>query len=142
MPNEKTLEPGRRRGDIFRRRLVHQRVHLAGLRDVPVLAELAREIAAGGAKREYRRARVEVVERLLFDRIDAKLGRAPVRREHDPVAFALAHEAGAALAFMQPAVAGAKIALDAAVVETMPPPAGVVERPPGNRVRHPVGSIG
>jgi hypothetical protein len=71
-------------------------------------------------------AGIEVVERLLLDRIDAEPGRAPVRGEHHRVAFALAHEAGAALAFVQPAVARAEVALDAAVGQALPPSAGVV----------------
>ena len=58
-------------------------VELAGLGDVPVLAELAGEVAAGGAEGQHRRAGQEVVERLLLDRIDAEAGRAAVGREHD-----------------------------------------------------------
>ena len=73
-----------------------------------------------------RRARVEVIERLLLDRVDAEARRAPVGREHHRVADALAHEARAALAFVQPAVARAQVALDAAVVEHVPPAAGIV----------------
>ena len=40
-------------GDVVGRRLVGERVDLARLRDVPVLAELAREVAAGGAERQH-----------------------------------------------------------------------------------------
>jgi hypothetical protein len=36
--------------DLGRRCLVHQAVHVFGFRDVPVLAELARQVAAGGAE--------------------------------------------------------------------------------------------
>jgi hypothetical protein len=43
-----------------------------------------------------------------------------------PLALALAHEAGAALAVAQLAVARAEVALDAAVVEDVPPAAGVL----------------
>jgi hypothetical protein len=38
----------------------------------------------------------------------------------------LAHKAGAALAFVQPAVTRAEIALDAAIGQGMPPAGGVV----------------
>ena len=64
------------------RRLIHQPVHVARLADVPVLAELAREIAARRAERKHARAGIEVIERLLLDRIDAEARRAAVRREH------------------------------------------------------------
>jgi hypothetical protein len=47
-------------------------IEIAGLRDVPVLAELAGQIAAGSTKRQDRRTRQEVIERLLFNRVDAK----------------------------------------------------------------------
>src|SRR5437016_7507707 len=67
-----------------------------------------------------------MIERLLFDRIDAEARRASVGREHHRVAFALAHEARAALALVQAAVARTQVALDAAVVEPMPPAAGMI----------------
>jgi hypothetical protein len=49
-----------------------QPVQVAGLRDIPVLAELAGEIAAGSAEGQNGRAGQEVVQRLLFDRIEAE----------------------------------------------------------------------
>ena len=67
-----------------------------------------------------------MVERLLLDRVDAETGRAAVGREHHRIAFALAHEARAALALVQPAVARAEVALDAPVGSAMPPAAGKV----------------
>ena len=102
-------------------RLIGEAVHVARLGDVPVLAELAREVAARRAEREHARARVEVLERLLLDGIDAEPGRAAVGREHHGVAFALAHEAEAALPVVEAAVARAEVALDAAVVLAVPP---------------------
>ncbi|HEY2370293.1 MAG TPA: AmmeMemoRadiSam system radical SAM enzyme [Polyangiaceae bacterium] len=51
-----------------------QPVPLPRLRDVVVLAEAAAEIAAGRAEGKHRRAGIEVVQRLLFDRIDAETG--------------------------------------------------------------------
>src|SRR5213076_1487578 len=97
------------------RGLVGEPVHLARLGDVPVLTELAGEVAPRGAEREHAGAGVEVVQRLLLDRVDAEAARAAVRREDDLVPFALAHEAQAALPFVQRAVAGADVALDAPV---------------------------
>ena len=67
-----------------------------------------------------------MIERLLLDRIDAEARRAAVGGEHHRVAVALAHEAGAALALVQPAVARTQVALDAPVVEPVPPAAGMV----------------
>ena len=113
----------RSRGDGVRARLVLQAVHLLRLRDIPVLAELAGKVAAGGAERQDAGARVEVIERLLLHRVDAEPGRAPVRREHHLGVFHLAHEAEASLALVQLAVAGTEIALDATVRQRVPPAA-------------------
>src|SRR5262249_24972485 len=83
--------------------------------------ELAGKVAARGAERKDARARIEVVERLLLHRVVAEPRRAAVGREHHAAVFHLAHEAKAALAFVQPAIARAQVALDAAVGEAMPP---------------------
>ena len=56
----------------FRRRAIHQRVHLTRLGDVPVLAELARQIAPRRPEREHARARIKLVERLFLDGVDAE----------------------------------------------------------------------
>src|SRR5262249_32082542 len=95
------------------------------LGDVPVLAELAREVAPRGAERQDARAGVEVVERFLLDRVDAKARGAAVGGEHHAVALAHAHEARSALPLVQAAVARAQVALQPAVVEQMPPAADV-----------------
>src|SRR5439155_11492622 len=113
----------------LRRGGVHQGVHFARLADVPVLAELAGEVAAGGAEREHAGAGIEMVEWLLLDGIDAEARRAAVGGEHHFIAHALAHEAGAALAFVQPAVARAQVALHAPVVEQVPPASGILDDP-------------
>jgi hypothetical protein len=113
-------------GDLRRAGLVHQPVHLAALGDVPVLAELAGQVAARGAEAEHAAAGQEVVERLLLDRVDAEARAAAVGAQHHRVAHALAHEAQAALAFVQLAVARAQVALDAAIVQHVPPAGGVV----------------
>src|SRR5262249_41980633 len=90
------------------------------LGDVPVLAELAGEVASGCAERQHTGSRVELVERLLLDWVDAETRRAPVGREHHGVARALSNEARATLTFMQAAVTRAQVALDAAVVQPVP----------------------
>jgi len=70
--------------------MVCKRIHLPGFADVPVLAEFASEIATGGSKGEYRRARQEVVEGLFLDRIQAIAARASIGGKYD-----LAFDAGA-----------------------------------------------
>ena len=105
----------RRLGDLLGACGVAQPIDLARLRDVPVLAEAASQVAPGGAEGEHRRAGQEVVERLLLDRIHAESARAAVGGEHDPLAFAGADEAHAALAVVQSAVPRADLAADAAV---------------------------
>jgi hypothetical protein len=87
--------------------------------------ELASQVAAGGAEREHGAAGQEVVQRLLLDRVDAEARGAAVGREHHRVAVARAHEARAALALVQAALARAEVALDAAVVHAVPPAARV-----------------
>ena len=59
-------------GDLFRAGRFHQPVHVLRFRDIPVLAELAGQVAAGGAEREHGTAGVEMVERFLLDRVDAE----------------------------------------------------------------------
>ena len=107
--------------DLSARGRIGQPVHLAAFRDVPVLAELAGEVAAGGAEREHARARKEVIQRLFLDRVDAEARAATVCRQRHRIAGASAHEAHAALTFVQTAVARAQVALDAAVLEPVPP---------------------
>ena len=108
-------------GDALRRGFVLQAVHLAALRDVPVLAELAGQVAAGGAEGQHGRAGQEVVQRLLLDRVEREARAAAIGGEHDRIAPALAHEAQAALALVQPAVARTQVALQAAVGHRVPP---------------------
>src|SRR5262249_52308765 len=55
-----------------------------------------------------------------LDRIDAEARGAAVRGEQDLVVLARTHEAQAALAFMQLAIAWAQVALDAPVLQSMP----------------------
>src|SRR5262245_15003088 len=61
-----------------------------------------------------------MIERLLLDRIDAEPGRTAIGFEHDLVVLARAHEAQPALAFAQPAMARADVALHAPVREHLP----------------------
>jgi hypothetical protein len=105
---------------VRRRRGCLQAIEFAGLRDVPVLAELAGEIAARGAERQYRGAGQEVIQRLLLDRVDAKAAGPPVGRQQHLVIAVGSHEAEPALARVQFAVPGAKVALQPAVLQPVP----------------------
>ena len=108
------------RGDLARRGHLAEPCDLLGLRDVPVLAEATREVAAGGAEREHGAAGQEVVERLLLDRVDAVATRAAVCRQHHLIAGPASHETHPALTVPQLARSRAHVALDAAVVELVP----------------------
>ena len=119
--------------DRLRGSAIHQPIHVARFRDVPVLAELACEIAPRGAEREHGAAGKKMIERLLLDRIDAESRRSPIRRQHHGVAHARAHEARAALALVQAAIARAEVALDASVVEAVPPPSRMERALDGTR---------
>jgi hypothetical protein len=67
-----------------------------------------------------------VIQGFLLDRVDAKSGRTAVSSQHHLVAGPLAHKARSALAFVQAAVAWTQVALDAAVVDFVPPTGRVV----------------
>src|SRR5229473_3698373 len=115
----------RLRGDRSRSGLVGEPVNLAGLGDVPVLAETAAEIASCRSEGEDARAWKKVIEGLFFDRIDAEPGGATVGGEDHPVCQALSHEAEPSLPFLQLAVARTEIALNPAILQPMPPAARV-----------------
>src|SRR6185503_222462 len=115
----------RRLRDRVRRGFVGEPVHVARLGDVPVLAELAGEIAARGAERKNARAGIEMVERFLLHRVDAETGGAAVCGEHHAVLLPHAHEARPTLTFVQAAIARAQVALHAPVFQHVPPTAGV-----------------
>src|SRR6202040_3637555 len=66
----------------------------------------------------------KMIERFLLDRIDAEARRTAVGGQHHRVALARTHEAQAALALVQLAIARAEVALDAAVVQAVPIAAG------------------
>ena len=65
-----------------------------------------------------------MMERLFLDRVDAEAGRTSVGRQHHTVAYPLAHEARAALAVAQFAIAWAQVALQTTVRQVVPPACG------------------
>ena len=113
-------------GDHFGRGGIGQLVELARLADVPVLAEPASEIAAGGAEGQHAGAGMEMVERFLLDGINAEAAAAAISRKRHLVADAPADETEPALALVELAEARAQAALDAAVRQLRPPTPGVV----------------
>src|SRR6202022_1620857 len=97
-----------------------QGIDLARLRDIPVLAKLAGEVAPRRAERQHRRTRQEGVGRFFFPRGNAKPPRPPVAGELHLIVDPTADEAQAALAFVKFAGARTDIALNPAVVEATP----------------------
>jgi hypothetical protein len=116
---------GRGGCDGRRRRGCLQPIKFAGLRDVPVLAELAGEVAARGAERQYRRAGQEMIQRLLLDRIDAKAAGTPIRRQQHLVIAVGPHETEPALACVQPAIPRAQVALQPTIIKPVPVAGGL-----------------
>src|SRR5262249_34397018 len=113
----------RRGGDGLGGGDLAQAFDLARLGYIPVLAELAAEVAAGGAEGEDAGAGVEVVERLFLDRVDTEPGTPAVGREDHLAALILAHEAEAAVACLHVACARAEVADDPARLRGVVPPA-------------------
>jgi hypothetical protein len=83
----------RRLRDRLRRGEVLNAIERARFRNVPVLAELAGQVATRRAKGQHRRAGEKLIERLLLDWIDAKAGGAAVGGQQDLTVLARAHEA-------------------------------------------------
>jgi len=114
-------------------------IDLARPRAGPVLAELAAQVAAGGAEREDRRAGIELVERLLLDRVDAEARAAAVRRGDQPAIDVLADEAEASLPRRDHTASGAQVADELArLLRFVPPPGRPRPVGPGRLVRRQV----
>ena len=110
-------------GDILGRGRVAQQLDLAQLGDGPVLAELTAQVAAGRAERENRGPRIELVERLLFDGIDAEAGAPAVGSGDHPAAAVLTHEAETAVVGPEGAAPRTEVANDPPTVGRLVPPA-------------------
>lgn len=61
-----------------------------------------------------------MIQRLLFDRIDAKPARSSIGRQNDLILLPRPDKAEPLLAFLKGAVARTEIALDAPVLELVP----------------------
>jgi hypothetical protein len=97
-----------------------QGIHFPGLAHVPVLAEFAGQITAGGAEGQHRRTGQKVIERFFFDGVHAEPAGTSIGLEHHARALAPAHEAQSPLPIPQLAGARAHIALHPAVGQGMP----------------------
>ena len=73
-----TSESLRRRRELLRACPIGECVHLARLAHVPVLTKLASKVATGGTERQHRRARQEMIQRFLLDRVDTESAGAAV----------------------------------------------------------------
>jgi hypothetical protein len=94
-----------------------EELHFTGFDDIPILAESAGEVAAGGPERKHRRTGIKMIKRFFLDGIDAKSRRAPVTVQDDVPFLVTSNEAKAPLPFFQSAVSGADIAAQAPVGE-------------------------
>jgi hypothetical protein len=83
-------------------------------------AKFTGQIAPGRPEGQHARARQEMIERLLLDRIDTEAARAPIGEELDLSAFGPANEAQSTLALVQLARSRADIALHPAIVQRVP----------------------
>src|SRR5262249_36991307 len=100
--------------------LVGEAIPLARLGDIPVLAELTAEIAAGRPERKHGRPGIKVVERLFLDRIDTEAGGAPVGGQHHLPTDVLPHEAESPLPLVQLTRARAEGAEQAPILLLVP----------------------
>jgi hypothetical protein len=107
-------------GNRFRAGRVRNCVDFAGFADVPVLAELAGQVAARCAERQYRGAGMEMVKRFFLNGINAKAAGTSLGREHETAILVGAHETQSRLACMQLAGARADVTHDPPVIESMP----------------------
>ena len=111
------------RGDGLGRGDLAQPLDLARLRDIPVLAELTAQIAAGGAERQNACARIELIQRLLFDRVDTEPRASSIGGEHHLAAQVLPHETEAAIPRLQATGPRAEVADDPPTLGGVVPPA-------------------
>jgi hypothetical protein len=84
------------------------------------LAKLAGEIAAGGAKRQYRSAWQEMIQGLLFDRIDAKTTRSAISVKDNLVILAGPDKTKPLLAIPEFAKPRADLTLHPAIIQLAP----------------------
>ena len=108
-------------GNVLRRDVFGIDLILMGFGDVPVLAEEAAHVAAGGAHAEDARAGEEMIEGLFFDGVDLEGGGGGVTQAIEFAILIDADETEAGLALADVAVARAEVAVDAVVGFGFPP---------------------
>ena len=90
-------------------------IHLSAFGNAPILAEIAGEVAAGGAEGQHRRAGQKVIERFFLNWVHAKAGGPAIGGQHHAIRRRAAHETQPALAIAHLAFARADIAAKAAI---------------------------
>jgi len=113
-------EPPGSRGECARTGAVGERIHLARLTHVPVLTELAGQIAARRPERQDSGARQEVVQRFLLNWIDAETARASVSEELEPTLLDPSHETQTALSLVHAATSRTNVALHTTIGKRLP----------------------
>ncbi len=116
----RTSEVVGRSGDRLGGGGICEGVDFAGFADVPVLAEMAGEVAARCAEGQDRCAWQEVVQWFLFNGIDAETTRTAIRGQHHLRANSGADETESTLAVTQPAETWTEVALQASVLQGVP----------------------
>ncbi len=111
------------RGDHLRRCLLAQSLDLSRLGDIPVLTELASQVAAGRAEGEDAGAGEEVVEWLLLDRVDAEAGTAAIGGQQHPPITVFTDETETTVPVAKVAFAGTEVADNPPGRFTVMPPA-------------------
>jgi hypothetical protein len=107
--------------NLFGREMLGVDLILMGFGDVPILAEEAAHVAAGGADAEYARAGKKMAEGLFFDGINLKSGGGGVAQAEEFATLIDANEAETGLAGADVAVARTEEAVDATVGIEIPP---------------------
>src|SRR5262249_44218356 len=109
--------------NFFRRNTVRIYLIVPRFRNVPILAEKAAHVAAGSSHAENLRSREKMIERLLFNRIDLERRGRTVAETKKFSAAIYAYKTETGLAFVDVAVARAKITVDAVAGFWFPPSA-------------------
>ncbi len=109
-----------RSGQLGRSCLIRESIHFPGLAHVPVLTELAGQVAAGRAKRKDGASGQKMVERLFLDRVDAEAARTAIGEEFDTTGFGAANEAKSSLAVVHTTSPRTDVALHATVRQGVP----------------------
>ncbi len=108
-------------GNVLGRNVARVDLIVMGLRDVPVLAEEAAHVAAGGAQAEDSGARKEMIQGLFLNGVNLERGGCTVAKIEELSILIDADEAETGLAVANVAVSGTEIAMNAVARFGFPP---------------------